>query len=228
MTEQLLDRPVYGMQQVDRLLALTTGTAGRWIDGYERGGKKYQPVVREQPTGADLVTWGEFVEVRLLAHYRSKGVSLHRLRPVVERLRTELQTKYPLAIARPYVLGRELVALVQDEVSLDKELRLVVLRTDQLMLTPPAEAFYSEVEWEDTDAPSGGYAVRLRPLGAASPVVFDPLRSFGEPVVRAVRTEVIAEEVRAGESPASIADAFKLTLDEVNEAVRYELVRRAA
>ena len=32
-----LDRDVYGMGQVDRLLGLSRGTACRWIDGYERG-----------------------------------------------------------------------------------------------------------------------------------------------------------------------------------------------
>lgn len=48
----LLNRPVYGMGQVDRVLCLKPGTARRWIDGYERGGRRYEPVVRHTPTGA--------------------------------------------------------------------------------------------------------------------------------------------------------------------------------
>lgn len=70
----VVERPVYGMAQVDRLLGTRPGTARRWIDGYERGGRRYEPVVRLTSTGNDIVTWGEFVEARLLAHYRDKGV----------------------------------------------------------------------------------------------------------------------------------------------------------
>jgi uncharacterized protein (DUF433 family) len=55
----------------------------------------------------------------------------------------------------------------------------------------------------------------------------DPLVAFGEPVVRAVRTSTISSEFRAGSSPAFIADAYSLDVDEVNDALRYELARAA-
>src|ERR1700675_1890986 len=69
----LLNRPTYGLAQVDRLLGLPGGTARRWIDGYERAGKRYPPVVRESSTGDAIATWGEFVETRLLSEYREAG-----------------------------------------------------------------------------------------------------------------------------------------------------------
>jgi hypothetical protein len=52
----LLDRPVYGIGQVDGLVGLSGGTARRWIEGYSRGDRTYPPVVREEPTGSELVT----------------------------------------------------------------------------------------------------------------------------------------------------------------------------
>lgn len=52
----VLERRVYGMAQVDRLLALKSGTARHWIDGYTRAGKTYDPVIRSESSGADLVT----------------------------------------------------------------------------------------------------------------------------------------------------------------------------
>ncbi|MFB9743245.1 hypothetical protein ACFFOU_19225 [Pseudonocardia sulfidoxydans] len=64
---ELLNRPVYGMSQAARLLGLRTDGLRRWIDGYERRGKAYAPVIRERSTGVDTVTWGEFVEVPPLA-----------------------------------------------------------------------------------------------------------------------------------------------------------------
>src|SRR5690242_18569146 len=99
----LLDRPVYGMAQVDHLLGLHPGTARRWIDGYERSGKHYPPVVRVEPTGSDIVTWGEFVEARLLSEYRRAGSSLQRMRPAVEALREVFHPRYPLAHAKPFL-----------------------------------------------------------------------------------------------------------------------------
>ncbi len=95
-----LDRPVYGLGQVDRVLGLPGGTARRWIDGYTRAGKRYPPVVREEPTGDEAVTWGEFVETRLLAEYRDAGVPIVRMRPAIDKLREALAAPYPLASAR--------------------------------------------------------------------------------------------------------------------------------
>jgi hypothetical protein len=79
----LLDRRVYGLPDVDRLLVLPPGTARRSIDGYDRGGVHYPPVVRAERTRDEEVTWGEFVDTRLLAEFRARGASMHRLRPAV-------------------------------------------------------------------------------------------------------------------------------------------------
>jgi uncharacterized protein (DUF433 family) len=46
----MLDRPVYGYAEVDRLLRLTPGTAKRWINGYQREGRWYEPVIRDTST----------------------------------------------------------------------------------------------------------------------------------------------------------------------------------
>jgi uncharacterized protein (DUF433 family) len=224
----LLERPVYGLAQVDRILGLRGGTARRWIDGYRRADKRYAPIIREASTGSDVVTWGEFVETRLLAEYRDMGVPMIRMRPVVEALRSELGTAYPLASARTWleVDGRELVRRVQDDVKLDRHLRLVEVRSEQGVLwSRQADDFRRSIEWS-----SGAEREprRLRPVGDIEPVIIDPLRGFGEPVVRGVRTEVIAELVRAGDTPEMIADLYELDRALVDAAVRYELLRAAA
>jgi len=221
----LLSRPVYGLAQVDRLLGLRSGTARRWIDGYQRAGKRYPPVVREEPTGEDIVTWGEFVETRLLAEYRDAGVPMVRMRPAVDCLREELQTRYPLASARTWldVQGRDLVRRVQERVGLDTGLALVVRTGQSVMWSPEAEGFRRSVEW--TNQSSSGQPKLVRPGHDLQEVVIDPLRGFGEPVVRNVRTEVIGELFRAGDSPEYIAELYELTRETIDEALRYELRR---
>src|SRR5262245_50957933 len=169
----------------------------RWIDRYVRGGKTYPPVVRLETSGDEIVTWGEFVETRLLSEYRDAGVPMVRMRPAVDRLRERFHAKYPLAHAQPFldVAGRELVLEIQDAVRLDRHLHLVVVRNDQAVLADPAERFSRAATFRKSD----GVVELLRPVTAIDDVVLDPLRQFGEPVVRGVRTEIVAEQVRAGE-----------------------------
>jgi uncharacterized protein (DUF433 family) len=219
----LLDRPVYGFRQVDRVLALGAGTSARWVDGYTRAGRPYDPVVREKRTGSELVTWGEFVEVRLLAEFRGADVPLVRLRPTVQRLRDELGTLYPLATARPWltVEGREVVRRAQE--GLTGRLSFTVVRSgqEQLALDPRVQSFVDSVEWDE----KVGFARTLKPLPEVPEVVCDPLRQVGEPTIDGIPVDVIAEQVRVGEPLAGIAEMYGLTLAQVTAAVRYELLR---
>jgi len=194
-TIDLLARPVYGMAQVDWILRLPSGTARRWIDGYARGPKAYPPLVRLEQTGDELVTWGEFTETRLLSEFRNSGVPIIRMRPAVVALREQFNQLYPLAHAIPYLeeKGRELVLHVQEQVALEKQLQIVVVRNGQLVLTTQTDQFIQSVDFADDKV-----VQRMHPRPDLDLVWLDPLRQFGEPVVRSVPTAVIAEQARAG------------------------------
>lgn len=226
----LLDRKLYSFRQVDHILGLSSGTGRRWIDGYSRGGRRYEPVIRPASTGEESVTWGEFVETRLVSEFRDAGVPVLRLRPAIDVLREELDTAYPLATARTWLEpgGRELLRRVQDQVGLEKRLWLVVARTDQGLLdlswTSEAADFQRSAVWEGSD--KSAVISALRPVADIEQVRVDPLRSFGEPTVRVVRTDIIPELVRAGDSPDMIAELYELDRSIVDEAVRYELLRQ--
>lgn len=219
MTVSLLDRAIYSHADVDRLVGVPSGTARRWLEGYSRAGKSYAPVLREHPVEADIVTWGEMVEARLLAEFRSREVSVQRMRPAIEQLRNEFG-RYPLAQAKPFldVEGRELVRVVQDRVGLDRSLQLVVVRNGQSMMTTATERFRHAVDY-DQDA-----AVRLRPNARTPLVVMDPARTFGQPAIRNVRTETLAEEYRAGTARDELAELYDLTPLQVDDAIRFELI----
>jgi uncharacterized protein (DUF433 family) len=219
----LLDRVMYTYSDADRHLGLHAGTSRRWLDGYTRGGTTYPPVLRPSPVDRDAVTWGEFVETRLLSEFRDRGVSIQRLRPAVDRLRTEFG-RYPLAHARPFldVEGRELVRHIQDETDLPAELRFVVVRNGQGVISSAVQRFVDSVEFDH------GHAARLLPAGRSSAVVVDPERQAGRPVVRSVPTDVILEQFNAGESIASISGLWDLSPHEIESALRFELTSRPA
>ncbi len=223
-----LERPVYGFPQVDDVLGLRGGTAKRWIDGYERRGREYPPVVREQRLDNALVTWGEFVETRLLAAYRDAGVPMLRMRPVVEGLRQRFGVRYPLATIRPYLdEDLRLVYEVQEEAQLEHSMRLVVeAASGQYVLAPDVRRFRKVAVFEDIEG--ANVIARFRPLGADRQVVIDPVRRFGSAVVRSTPTDVIAELVRAGEPVEWVAEQYDLTLEQVLDALEYERRQAAA
>lgn len=219
MAISLLDRAIYSYADVDRLVGLHGGTARRWLDGYTRAGKFYEPILRESATGDDSVTWGEMVEARLLAEFRDREVTVQKLRPAIEQLR-ERFGRYPLALARPFldVEGRELVQVVQEEVGLEKSLQLVVVRNGQSMLTAATARFSDAVTYVD------GAAGSIRPDARTPFVVMDPARAFGQPAVRNVRTEILASDYKAGSSREELADLYDLAPGQVDEALRFELI----
>lgn len=214
----LLHREVYVMSQVDRLLDLGVGTARRWIDGYERRGRQYEPLVRAETTGSDAVTWGEFVETRLIAEYRSRGVAVVRMRPAIMALRREFETDYPLATARPFLSedGRDLVLRIQDETVLNPSLRFVVRTNQNVMLSMEVQRFQQDAEYEETDE-----VRRFRLFGTPN-VVLDPEYGFGEPTVRGrrLRVSAIAEAIAAGEARDDIKATWDISDDVVDDALR--------
>ena len=215
----ILDRPVYGIAEAAGLLGLRADRARAWLDGYERQGSRYAPVIRVEPTGDDIVTWGEFVELGYLREYRRNGVPLQRLRPVIDELRRAFQTPYPLATAKPYVLGKELVLEVQERNDIPSAIAIVIRSGQQVLLAHDAHRFFKKVEF---DAPDQGDARRLLPAGPASPVVIDPLVRFGRPSVEGVATERLWELFDAGEPIEQIADAYDMAGELVRAAVAYE------
>ncbi|MGH4013141.1 MAG: hypothetical protein ACRDSL_04260 [Pseudonocardiaceae bacterium] len=67
------------------------------------------------------MTWGEMVEADYLRAYRSKGVSLQRLRPFIAECRERFGLRYPLALLRPFTDGRRLLLEAQTEAGLTGE-----------------------------------------------------------------------------------------------------------
>ncbi len=210
----ILERPVYGVAEAAGLLGLRSDRVRAWLDGY----RAYPPVIRQGATGEDIVTWGEFVELGYLREYRRKGVPLQRLRPVIDELRREFGTPYPLATVKPFVHDRELVLKAQERSDLPSAIAIVIRSGQEVMMTAETERFFKKVEFD----PAAGDALRLRPAGTASPVVIDPLVRFGRPAVDGVATERRWELYDAGEKVDEIASAYELEVDQIRAAIAYE------
>lgn len=225
MSVSVLDREMFSEAEAARLLRLSQSTLHYWLEGGERRGKTYLPVVRAAPRGGRAaVTWAEFLEAGLFRKYRTHRVPMAELRTFIEPARERTGAPYPLAHHRPFVgEGRALLADAQDRAGLDAEFCLVAVVRDQLVLTPASQQFFDRVTWEDD------IAVGWRPHDdSRSPVRMDPDHRFGRPAIKGISTEVLWKHADAGEAPEETAKAFDLDVDNVHWALAYETSSRAA
>lgn len=220
----ILEREVYLEAEAARLLRVPQSTLHYWLEGGQRRGKSYKPVIRTEPCGSRSVTWAEFVEAGLLREYRrTHRVPMPELRAFIDLLRETFGMPYPLADRRPYVVGRELVLEAQTAVGLDPEFCLVAAVSGQLLLTPPSAAFVERVTWE------GDLAAGWRPdSNPESPVRILPDVRFGRPSIKGISTETIWEQDEVGVDVDEIADVYQLDVTDVRWALAYENSQRAA
>jgi uncharacterized protein (DUF433 family) len=220
----VLEREVYSEAEAARLLRLPQSTLHYWLDGGERRGRNYKPVLRTEPRGGRTVTWAEFVEAGLLREYRrTHQVPMVELRAFICLLREKFGVPYPLADRRPFVAGKKLVLQAQAEAGLDPEYCLVAVVGNQYLLTPPSQAFVERVSWD------GDVAAGWRPdANPGSPVRILPDVRFGRPSIKGISTEVIWEQDEAGMDVEQIAEVYQVKVADVRWALAYENSQRAA
>lgn len=222
---EVLNREMFSEAEAARLLTVPQSTLHYWLEGGERRGKSYRPILRVEPTGARSVTWAEFVEAGLLRQYRrDAGVAMAELRLFIDLLRQRYAVPYPLAHQEPFVgAGRQLVLEAQESSGLGAEYSLVAVASGQLILTAPSVTFVERVTWQDD------LAVGWRPHDdPQSPVRMLPEVRFGRPAVKGVSTEVLWEHVEdAGEDLSDVAEDFDLSPTDVRWAISYETSLRS-
>lgn len=218
---RILDRRIMTVREAARQLRIPPTTLVHWLEGGQRQGAWYPPVLREEPTGSSDITWGEMVEARYLRAYRQKNVSMQKLRPFIAHLRREFGIPYPLAHFKPYVDTRKRFLLeVQNEVELPASLAMVYeAGSGQLVFNPRVMDFLERVDFSDTEAQE---AERMHPAGKESPVLIDPTLSSGATTVHGIRTEVLAELADAQVAVEEIAEEYGLPIADVKAALAYE------
>ncbi len=223
--------PTYTYPQVDKLLTLSKGTARRWINGYIHHGKSYPPIVREGTLPTSWVTWGEFLETRLMANYRDiDNVPVQHIRRAVERLRRRTGDRHPLTKWSTFIKasGRELLFEVQDAPSDTDSFRFIERLSDgQLLLLPWVQEFVDSVV---DDEVQNDDITAIRPDLSFPDIVCVAKRRGGRPTVRGrnVLARTVAELVMSGEPPDDVAEWYSITPGQVEQARNYVRAHPAA
>lgn len=223
--------PTYTYPQVDKLLELSSGTAKRWVNGYVRNDRQYPPIVRKQPKPTSWVTWGEFLETRLMANYRDiDQVPVQHIRRAVERLRERTGDRHPLTKWSTFIQssGRELLFEVQDPPNeRDAFLFIERLVDGQLHLLPWVQEYVESVVDDEVDDDN---ITAIRPDVAFPEIVCVARRRGGRPTVRGrnVLARTVADLVAAGERVEEVAEWYAISAEQVDQAWRYVRAHAAA
>lgn len=222
----IYDQPAYRAGEAARILALPVGTVNAWCFGHDyrhRDGspKQFRRVIEPAQPGTRELSFVNLCELHLLGVIRRHhGVKLVKVRQAIDFLQHEMGVSRPLATQRFLTNG---VALFVEHAG---EL-LNVSEQGQQALRDDFEKALSRIEFGRHGGP-----VLLFPFtrdtfqGDTQPrsVVVDPARSFGRPVVTGafVRTEVVEQRFRSGDSIVEMAEDYGVQPAVIEEALRFE------
>ncbi|MBI5364943.1 MAG: DUF433 domain-containing protein [Planctomycetes bacterium] len=232
-------RDLYGDRDSAELPAFTLAEAAAWLHvpgstvrawtlgqtyGAGARSRRSQPVIDLADKKQRFLSFQNLVELHVLSAIRRQHrIPLQNVRRAVEFLEKRLRTHHPLATRKILTDGRDLLVELGPHF-------LNLSRGGQVELGI-VDAYLERIEFG-----RHGELLRLFPFTTvviaedARTIVIDPRVQFGRPCIRGtgVPTSSIADRFHAGETIASLVDDFGVTREQVEDAIRYERVSRAA
>jgi uncharacterized protein (DUF433 family)/DNA-binding transcriptional MerR regulator len=169
------------------------------------------PTLAEVPGREMLITFQDLVSLRVIAALRSAGVSFPKIRAAHEWLRQHTEEPRPFATEVLWTERSEVFTELQERLiaaSRHGQLAMEMLRQ---YIIPVHGLTFGEDRvatcWEPTDG-----------------VLLHPLIQFGSPCVKGTRvpTRTVWGMVEAGDPPQMVAESFRLTMEDVDAALRWE------
>jgi len=212
----------YTLPDAAKLLNLTiprlrTWVVGRTVPDRIVGRKKVYPAgnVKSHGTARDRhFSFYTLVELFTLAHLRGLGVSLRVLKQARNELAEREKTDHPFALEGILTDRKKLLY------DLGEEALLELGAGGQTSFEKILEPFCVRL---DFDAKTR-MASRYHPIGKDKPIVVDPARAFGRPIIvgTSIATESVAALIRGGETVEDVASDFGLAPEIISEAWGFE------
>ncbi|GAB4254391.1 MAG: hypothetical protein Kow00129_15440 [Thermoleophilia bacterium] len=215
-------KPLYVVSDLARLSQAAPGKVKRWLCGYSAAGREYDAFLRApelDSRGKRVFTFENLIEVSLVsALRRNTNLSLDRIKGAYRNAEAEFGP-YPFARRRVFVSGSDIFMHASEYVEGEVEHLTALTRGSQRASERVLEQYLTHIDWVD-EWPAEWHPVpRVR---------LNPEIAFGQPNVSGIRTETLGSRFLAGEPMEFIAEDFALSLDEVEAAVRYELLLEKA
>lgn len=224
--DSLFAKGVYSLQDAARLLREKPSTLKRWAFGYHRNDKDYPPAITTglpEVDGVKAITFLELIELLFIRGFLESGVSwpmVHEAARVAARL---FDTAHPFAMKRWFADPAGIYAMLKEEGA--EEVYVELAGDGQIAMIHALEGYLRQIDFDIS-----GIAERWHPMGKDEPIVIDPQRAFGAPVVQgtSTRTSVLADMYEAGTPAEEIAWWYDLPQWQVESAIRFERELAAA
>jgi uncharacterized protein (DUF433 family) len=219
-----LGRGVYTGRQAARLSKLRTERINRWLRGYSyttgSGTKSSSPPIfaADRPIDGPLaLSFLDLVEILFVRAFLDLGVTMPTIRCAAVEGARIFQVKHPFCLKRFETDGRDIFANVAKDIGDEAIVNLV---SSQTVFPRVIRPLFKQIEYDVVSE----MAAVWWPCGRDVPIVLDPTRAFGTPIVekRGVPTHVLAGPVEAGDSPELVARWFEVPVEDVRAAVEFE------
>jgi uncharacterized protein (DUF433 family) len=209
------DVPRYTVAEAAEYVLLPTRTLHEWVAGRAS-------VIRLRRGERPLLSFWNLVEAYVLATLRRyHGVPLQRVRKALRYIEHELQLERPLIDKEFLTDGIDLFV--------EEYGRLInASKEGQTAMRELLEASLHRVARDPQGLAKGLYPWSRRP-DEPKDVEIDPLRAFGQRVIAGtgIPTSVIADRLCAGDSVERLAADYRVPVDKIGAALRWELLDKA-
>jgi uncharacterized protein (DUF433 family) len=219
---ELVGVGVYTIPQASKLTRVPASSIRRWLFGYRykyKGQEVSQhAVVAIHKSLRDLrvLTFRDLIEMKFVHAFRAEGVSWNTLRIAVNKAAELTRAEHPFASQQFVTDGKTIFAEIAQTTG-NKE--LLDLKSDQMafkrVMLP---SLRSNVDFGEAGIE------RWWPLGKRKPIVLDPTRQFGQPILdsEGVPTEVLSRAYSAVKDIRHVANWYRVSQNAVRSAIEFE------
>jgi uncharacterized protein (DUF433 family) len=199
------NRGVYLVPDAARILRLPLAVLRTWVSGRPDDDRRYFPAGEFVTSGNGADRYFGFhalIELFPIAQLRHRGIPMSAVRQARTELMDRFQTSHPFALEGLMTSGRTLIKSLTDEILLELGTR------GQTAFSKVLEPFCANLDFDQASS----LASRYFPMGRDKPVVVDPRRALGRPVIEGTNltTETIMSMLRSGETVENVADSFQI------------------
>jgi uncharacterized protein (DUF433 family) len=204
----------------------------RWCEGYaytRRGDRRHSPAKLGPDAGREdgtlLLSFQDMLEIRTARALRKHGVGWSKVIQLNDLLRAQWDAPHPLAIRRLRTDGRNVILTIGERLNDEKVLEL----GDQFVFdTVLSQSLFEPI---DFDSRTPDRAVRLWPIGRSCPILIDPTRAYGRPIIAAsgVPVETLVRACAANDNDIeAVARWYDVEPRDVQSALQFEARLRQA
>lgn len=226
---------IYSIPEASHLIDVPTRDIRRWLFGYHYRKKPgdeasrvdvaplWQHELAHEAFDEDVIGFRDLIELRFIREFTRAGVALSVIRRCLATASDLFGVTHPMSLPRFKTDGRTIYAeAVSEEMH---ENSLVDLKSRQSVFKDIIKpSLYDGLVYDDEKR----YANRWYPSGVKSPIVIDPARHFGAPIVEMTGTPtsaLFASFMAEGGDPKALAitaRVYDVPIKAVDAAIRFE------